>query len=363
MAISPTVEGFRAAFRQPSLTLAEIAWRWTVGVSAIALFFFGLFEYLNTLPVTNGELLFLRSRQPYLVSQALAHILRGSLSRAVMSALVAVLMLTLLWIIAAAVGRLATVRSLLDYFHRDTHGYASACDSTEDGGRDAAGKVSTSRVAEGGPFPALVRLNFLRAAVALAAVCGLLGAAILAGFASPDAHPRPGLAFLLFLPLAGLVYLVCSSLNWFLALAGVLAVRGGEDAVGAISSAVTLCRERTGAVSAVSTWTGLAHLVAFVGATTVVSIPLGFAPLVSWRLVVAAMIFITVAYFALADWLYMARLAGYVCIAEMPQALNAPVPPSPQPGASGAFQVGPATPLKTTIDRDESILSDVPNLS
>ena len=28
---SPTIEGFRAAFRRPSLTFAEMAWRWTVG--------------------------------------------------------------------------------------------------------------------------------------------------------------------------------------------------------------------------------------------------------------------------------------------------------------------------------------------
>ena len=357
-AASPTLEGFRAAFRRPSLTLAEIAWRWSVGVTATALFFFGLFEFLNTLPVTNGELLFLRSRQPYLVSQALAHILRGSLSRAVMSALVAVLMLTLLWIIAAAVGRLATVRALLDYFRKDGAGYISNGGSTGDGGRIAS-NISTN----GASFPALVRLNFLRAAVALAAVCGLLGAAILAGFVSPDTHPRPGLAFLLFLPLAGLVYLVWSSLNWFLSLAGIFAVRGGEDAVGAISAAVTLCRERAGAVSAVSTWTGLAHLVAFVGAATVVSIPLGFAPLVSWRLVVVAMIFITVAYFVLADWLYLARLAGYVCIAEMPQEVMAPVPPWPQSGSTGGLQVAPAISSQTTIDRDEVILSDVPNLA
>jgi hypothetical protein len=67
MAISATAEGFRAAFRRPSLTLAEIMWRWSTGATASALFLFGLFEYLNTLPVTNGELLFLRTRQPYLV--------------------------------------------------------------------------------------------------------------------------------------------------------------------------------------------------------------------------------------------------------------------------------------------------------
>ena len=201
----------------------------------------------------------------------------------------------------------------------------------------------------------LLRLNFLRAAVAAAAVVGFVGASILAGFASPDAHPRPGLAFLLFLPLAALICWVWWTLNWILSLAGMFAVRDGEDAVGAISAAGAFCRERTGPVFAVSTWTGLAHLVAFVGATTVVSMPLGFAGVVPWRLVVAVVILVTVAYFALADWLYMARLAGYVCIAETPQALLVPLPPAPPPAA--------APPVRTTIDRDEPILSDLPNLA
>ena len=48
------------------------------------------------------------------------------------------------------------------------------------------------------PFPALLRLNFLRAAVALAAVFGFWVRSIVAGFASPDADPEPGLAFFSF---------------------------------------------------------------------------------------------------------------------------------------------------------------------
>src|SRR5438270_12636195 len=114
--ISPTIEGFRAAFRRPRFSLAEIAWRLTVGATAITLFLFGLVEYLDTLPVTNGELLFLRTRQPYLVAEVIGHILRGSLNRVVISALVASLMLALFWILLASVGRIATVRGLLDYF-------------------------------------------------------------------------------------------------------------------------------------------------------------------------------------------------------------------------------------------------------
>jgi hypothetical protein len=344
--VSPTLEGFRAAFRRPSFTLAEIMWRWTVGATAAALIVFGLFVYLDTLPVTNGELLFLRTRHPYLVGEAIAHILRGSLNRAVMAGLLAALLLAVLWMIAASVGRIATVRAVLDYFRRDV--------ASGDGKGDFASNVYADGVRSNIALTALVRLNFLRVVVAVAAIFGFMGAVILAGHASPEADPRPGLAFLLFVPLAGLTCWVWWALNWFLSLAGMFAVRDSEDAVGAIVAAVNFCRERTGAVFAVSTWTGLAHLVAFVGATTVASLPLGLAGFAPWRLVVAALLLVTAAYFAFADWLYMARLAGYVCIAETPLALLAPLPSIPPTTPSRV------APIQTTIDRDEPILSDVP---
>jgi len=347
MAISPTAEGFRAAFRRPSLTLAEIMWRWIVGATAAAVFVFGVFQYLGSLPVSNGELLFLRTRHPYLIGEAIAHILRGSLKRAVMASLLAALMLCVLWIVAASLGRIATVRGLLDYFRRDVARNVLDDSSTSDGERDVASNVSTTS------FAALIRLNFLRVVLAVSAIFGFVGAAIVAGFASPVANPRPGLAFSLFLPLAGVICYVWWVLNWLLSLAGMFAIRNAEDTMAAIASAVDLTRERTGAVFAVSTWTGLAHLVAFVGAATVASIPMGFVGLLPWRLIVVAMMLVALIYFALADWLYMARLAGYVCVVETPAALMAP----PLPSAPL-----PRTPrLQTTIDRDERILSDLPN--
>ncbi len=341
MSVSPTVEGFRAAFRRPSLTLAEITWRWIVGATALVLFFFGLFEYLNTLPVTNGELLMLRTRQPYLVWQAIAHMLRGSLNRVVMSWIVAGSMLGLLWIIAASVGRIATVRGLLEYFAtRISEGGSSYA-----GEKDVASNISTNGIA-------LVRINFLRAVLFLAALFGFVGAAILASFVSPDSDPQPGLAFVVFLPFAALICLITWALNWLLSLAGIFAVRDGEDAVGSISSAVTLCRERIGPVFAVSTWTGLAHIIAFVVASTVASTLIGVATLLPWRFVVLTGAFVTLLYFAFADWLYTARLAGYICITEMPEAVAAPL-----------YQTPAAPPLQTTIDREEPILSDVPGLA
>jgi len=358
--------------RRPALTLGEISWRWTVGATATALFLFGMFEYLNTLPVTSGEMLFLRTRHPYLVAQAIAHIFRGSLNRAVMAGLLAILTLVLLWIVVASFGRIATVRALLDYFRGDSAYNASAGSVPGVSERDVASNVSANEnetaLASGeSPFHALARINFLRVVVALAAIFGFVGAAILAGYASPDTDPNPGLAFLLFLPLAGLICMIGWALNWLLSLAGLFAVRDGEDAVGAISAAVRFCRERTAAVFAVSTWTGLAHMVAFVGATTVVFMPLGFAGVLPWRLVVLGVVFVTLIYFALADWLYIARLAGYACIADTPEALLRPPPAAPWPVPTRQVamtlpQVTPAEPhVQTTIDKEELILSDIPN--
>ncbi len=353
--ISPTLEGFRAAFRRPLFTLAEITWRWVFGGTATVLFFFGLFEYLNTLPVSNGELLFLRTRHPYLVVQALAHILRGSMSRAVISAMLAAVMLAFIWIIAASMGRVATVRSVVEYF-RERFAVADVSSGVVEEAI-VAGSVSDDGVTAKSPLQAVIELNSLRVAVALSALIGFAGATILAGFASPAAHPRPGLVFVLLVPMLGLLGYVWWALNWLLSLAAVFAVRDRSDALTSISSAVSLLRERFGAVTAVSSWTGLAHLVVFIGATTVVGIPFSTLGLLPWRLIALAVILVTLVYLAIADWLYMARLAGYVCIAEVPEALLHPLPP-PTPPVVPPVSTGP--PLQTAIDRDELILSDVP---
>jgi hypothetical protein len=339
--VSYTAEGFRAAFRRPSLAFAEITWRWIVGATAAVLSSFALIEYLKTIPVTSGEMLFLQTKQPVLIGRVLAHILRGSLNRVVLTGLLAALGLAAIWVVAASIGRALTVGELVKYF-------AHRANTASDSSADASWKC---------PLRALIRLNFLRVALALAAMCGWVGAAILASFASPEANPQPVLAFFLFLPLAASVGFAWWALNWFLSLASVLAVREGDDALGAVSAAATLCRERAGAVFAVGAWTGLLHVALFVGAMIVVSMSLGLTALGTWRLMVAGIILILLLYFSLADWLYMARLAGYVSILELPRVL--PVPASPSPMLPSAH---PVSPVQNTIDFGEAILSDVPDL-
>jgi hypothetical protein len=334
---SPTAEGFRTAFRFPSLSFAEIAWRWSVGATATAVFFFGFFEFLSTLPVSRAERLFLTTRHPYLVGQAMAHILRGSLNRAVGAGLLAALMIILLWMIAGAIGRLTTVRWLLDYF-RGRYSASNASDTSEYAGKAAA------------ELPTLLRLNFLRAVVGVAVLCGLLGAAVVADILSPGSAPQPGLAFLFFVLIGAVVCFLGWFFNWFLSLAALFSVRNGTDAIASISTAASFCRDYTSAIFAVSTWTGLAHLVVFVGATIAVSMPLALAGALPGRLVILTIAIVTLIYFLIADWLYIARLAGYVCIAEMPEATPEPIPAPILPPAPVALQ--------TTIDKNEVILSD-----
>lgn len=330
---SPTLEGFRAVFHRPSLALAEIAWRWTVGAVAWGLFLFWSIEYLGSLPVTGGDAALLRTRQPLLVGRAIAHILRGSLNRAVLAALLAALALALLWIVAASLGRAVTVRAVLRSFRADICSDVSPS-------FDAINLRS---------LRSLIGLNFLRAVLTLAALLAFVGAANLVGIVSPAANPKPGFAFVCFLPLAGLICVVWPALNWLLSLACIFAVRDGGDVLSALFAAVTFFRERLGAVLAVSTWIGLAHFTALSVATTAASFPLAFIQVAPARLIAAGVIVVTLTYFAVVDWLYMARLAGYLFIAEMPDAV-------------ASSEQLPASPPQTSIDREEPILSDVPNL-
>lgn len=343
-AISPMFEGFRASLRRPATALAEIIWRWSVGTVALLLFFFGASEYLSTLPVTSGEILFLHTRQPILIARALDHIFRGSWNRGVAAALLAALAIVLLWLVAASLGRMATVGSLVDYF-----------------GRGLASSEPNEPPSSAGVFRCLFRLNFLRLVLAVAAISGFVGAGILAGLASPSANSNPGLAFVIFFFIASLVALVWWILNWFLSLAAVCAVRDSEDVLAALARAASLCRERATAIFAVSFWTALLHMALFVGATSVAVMPLALIGTIEWRGVAIAIFVITILYFAVADWIYIVRIAGYVRISELPDAEASPGARELRPNAPWGTPV--ITRTDASVDRTEVILSDLPNLA
>lgn len=316
-------------FSRPSFGLAEIAWRWSFGAAMCSLLLYGFAEFLDTLPVTPADMLLLRSRQPVLVSRAFARILHGSAPRAVAAFLVLTFAASVLWIAANSFGRLATVRALFDYFRS-----LEPADST---------------TAETLPIPrtrSLVGLGFLRITAVLAAAVGSVAAFVAVGIVSNPADPSPGAAFLVFLAVLTFVWMAWSMLNWILSLAAVFAVSEGRDTFGALGAALGLCRSRPGSVFAVGFWFGTAHLTAFVVATSAIGFPLSFAPFLPPAVTIGGVLMVTLVYFAIADFLYVGRLGGYVAILELPD------PPVPEP-------VPPVVPPAFTIDRDELILSDL----
>src|SRR5205823_14214050 len=120
---SPTLEGFRAIFRIPSLGLAEIAWRWSFAVAVGAFLVFGALQFLDTLPVTSSEIALLRTRQPALVARAISHIVHGSAPRAVAAAVVIALCVGIVRICVGSFGRAVGIRALLDYLRVSSNSF------------------------------------------------------------------------------------------------------------------------------------------------------------------------------------------------------------------------------------------------
>jgi hypothetical protein len=330
---SPTLEGFKLLFREPSLGLAEIAWRWSFGAAVAALLGFSFFEYLDTLPVSNRDLFLLRTRQPGLISRALAHILTGSGARFMAASMVLALALAFAWVIIASFGRAATLKGLLNYFWKNE-----------------AGRKFPFRMS------GLVGLNFLRVGAVLAALVGFAGAMVLGGMVSSEKNPSPGAAVLVFMAVVVLVWIAWAVMNWVLSLASVFVVAGDEDTFGAIGAAVGLVRDRIGAVIASSFWFGLAHVVAIFIASSVVIFLMAFAGILPRGVAFGGVLFAGLLYFAVVDLLYLGRLGSYVWLAEGPAIEPVPevvAPPVIQPPAY-------STPLSERVDPDDLILSDIP---
>jgi len=324
---SPTLQGFRTILSRPSFGLAEIAWRWSFGAAASLLLALSFFEYLDTLPVSKGDLLLLRTTQPALIFRAALHIFRGSAFRVVDTAVVLALTLGAAWVVVASLARAATLKALLAYFDQD-----------DSPASDLPGEKTWR-------LRSLFGLNFLRLASTLAAITGCMAAVLLGRSASTPDDPAPGSALLIMLAVALLVWFAWSTLNWFLSLAAIFVVADGQDTFGAIAAAVSLCRIRAGSVFAIGTWFGLAHLTAFAVASSVAAFPLAFTAILPAGAVLSGVLLVTLLYFAITDFLYAGRLAAYVAILKMPVL---PVIAEPAPLPSSA------------VDPTELILSDLP---
>lgn len=330
---SPTLEGFRVMLREPSFGLAEIAWRWSFGAACLFGLAFAVTQYLKSLTISGRDLFLLRTRQPTLIVNAIAHIFRDSAFRAMEAVLLLTAVLAIAWVTLCSLARASTLKSLFSYFREDA--------------------TMASRQVSGVPLRSLFGLSFFRVVVTLAAALGCVSAFVIGSLISPASNPAPGSAFLVISAITLLVWLAWSILNWFLSLAAVFVVADGRSTFDAIASAVDLCRRRTASVLAAGSWFGVGHIAVFLLATSVVAFPLGFAGVLPAGVVLGGVLLVTLLYFAAADFLYIGRLAAYVAILELPEptkveAINYPTN-TPGLGESAA------------VDPTELILSDVPS--
>jgi hypothetical protein len=126
------------------------------------------------------------------------------------------------------------------------------------------------------------------------------------------------------------IVILCSVVNWYLSLAAVCA-RSNETRVMAIQRAMLRSGSQTAAVVGISVSFGVLRILAILVAFVVVVFSLGLTGssphlLLAWLAVVA------LAYCALADFLYLCRLAAYASLEASVSQTDAhpPVPPIPE---------------------------------
>lgn len=291
---------FRTVRENPALIFAEIAWRWAFGSAAWILVILTVRTILEGIDVSAAEVAVTRSNDAYLIADAIVRILVQVLPRLAHAMLVVVPALSVFWIATATIGRAATLHAL---FPAVILSEAEVKASERFSREQPRPSRRTSTLS-------LISVNVLRTIFTLATLLAYFGTVLLvpAQF-TPDLAPALLLAWLC---LAFFVGCLWGIVNWFLALAPIFIVREGFGVGKAISASLGLYRDARREYMAIASWFGL-----FRGAALLFAIAAGSAVVAagSVRLALAWSIVVALAYFAFADYLYIARLAAFVALA------------------------------------------------
>jgi hypothetical protein len=288
---SPFRDGFAALWHEPVLLAAELTWRWCFGLSAWVLVIISGGLFLDSLKVTPSDEFLLSTFQPQLLSGAVHHIFRGTLTRFVVEQSVLLLGVALLWCFAATVGRAGTLRRLVAMFSTD----------------DEPSQMTWQ-------FAPIFVLHLARAAWSLMALALAIACFIIGGIMTRSG--RAGLAGVFLVFGLGLACWFGAVLNWFLGLAPLFCIRNSASAVDALSQSVDFVSGRGGQLFLPALGFLLLRLVWLVTMMLAVLSPLAWARhlAVGWVLLIMAAT--ALIYFAGADLLHLARLGAYASLAE-----------------------------------------------
>jgi len=296
---SPIRAGVDALRREPAVVLAEIAWRWAFGAAAIALSTASLMVYLSTLTVSRAELLGVRSRSPWLVVDAVVHILSGSGPRLALIVFWAATALTIAWIAAASLGRAATLTRLCN----ERIGYSTL--------------AQNARVGQPPTFGRIVLLHVVRAVFFWVSTIAFIGATILADRAArAGSEPSFGVYALVFLSLSLVITFAHSRVSWLASVAAIFVMLYGVRVAPALERSIALYARRPGQITKINTIFGVVHFAVFLAAGFMSLSALALLGQVPAGVSLGLFAVIMLAYFAFADFLYIARVAAYVSLIE-----------------------------------------------
>jgi len=279
---NPITKAFRAVRRDPAVFLIEILWRWSFALIAFFLLFIAGLMLLGPLNIGPSFVSAWRSHDNSKIGIVLLTIVLRLGNRLLVALIVLPIVIALIWSLLVAAARRITVRRL-----------------------SAASPLR---------FRAMLVLQILRAFATWMAVLLLLSA-IVGAFYLATRGPRPDLVRLYTVasPLVVLIGASWLALNWYLSV-GAIFGREGQSFRSAFRQArQTVGQQRsdfagTGFVFLLLRFLLLLIVLAICGLTSRMA---GTAP---QTLFVLAML-VTLAYFAISDFLYVSRMAAYLALA------------------------------------------------
>ena len=278
--------GFTAVLRRPELYFAELMWRWALYAAGWLVGAYALLGFLDSLPVSDAAFFGLYNFVPGSRERAWESIFHGSGPRLILVTLSATIGITVLWWMAASLGRSATLAALMP-------GRALRLD-------------------------AVFRLNGLRAILATMALLAYAGAFALATSYSrikPGNH-EPAKFYLALLPLLFLTSVAWSSISWHLTLTPIVSLRTGRALLASLHDAAVISRRQATQFIWIGFAYGLLRMATGIFGGFVFFVLLSAALDSTPEIALGVIILWAAAFSAVGAFLHITRVAAYARIVE-----------------------------------------------
>jgi hypothetical protein len=280
---NPIVQGLRAVSRDPLIFMLEILWRWCFALLAFLLIFATGAILLGPLPIGNRWAAVWNTHDPQRIGSFVLTVILLLGNKLIIAAFAVPIAIALMWGVLSGLGRSIIVKRL------------------------RAGATSLR-------FRTFMAIQFLRAFLTWISIV-LLIAAVVGETLIATRSPKPDLAlyYLMVMPTVVLISIFWLILSWYLSLAAIFG-REGQSFRGAFRQArQAVAKQRsdfagTGFVFLLMRAVLLLVALAICGLS---SRSAGTSPQAYFTL----LMIVAVVYFALADFLYMARMAAYLALA------------------------------------------------